>query len=71
MANHKTIKDVDGNLIEIYAEVKAKTEKAYMISDGDIEAWVPLSHIENIELLANGVWEIVIPEWLAQEKGFI
>lgn len=53
-------------LIDIAAEVKAETERAYRIFDGKTTEWVPKSQVERND---NGTF--TMPEWLAQEKGFI
>jgi len=50
----------------IFAEVKKETEKAYRLSDGSKTEWVPKSQVK---AQGDGVWEM--PEWLAEEKGFI
>jgi len=53
-------------LIDIAAEIKAETERAYRIFDGKTTEWVPKSQVERND---NGTF--TMPEWLAQEKGFI
>lgn len=53
-------------LIDIAAEVKAETERAYRLYDGKTTEWVPKSQVERND---NGTF--TMPEWLAQDKGFI
>jgi hypothetical protein len=56
----------DNTLIEIAAVIRHQTEKAYLLFDGTHEAWVPKSQIEDNE---DGTF--TMPEWLAQQSGFI
>lgn len=53
-------------LVDIAVEVKGETDKAYRVFDGDKTEWVPKSQVEN-----NNDGTFTMPEWLAQEKGFI
>lgn len=53
-------------LIEIAAKIRAETEKAYRLYDGKKTEWVPKSQVED-----NGDGTFTMPEWLAEEKGFI
>jgi hypothetical protein len=53
-------------LTDIAAEIKGETDKAYRLFDGAKTEWVPKSQVENNE---DGTF--TMPEWLAQEKGFI
>ena len=58
-------------IIEVAVDVKAKTDKAYLVTDGTVEEWIPRSMIED-ECEENGeISSIFIPEWLAQKKGLI
>jgi hypothetical protein len=54
-------------LVDIAAEIKGETDKAYRIFDGTREEWVPKSQVEYNE--TDGTF--AMPEWLAKEKGFI
>jgi hypothetical protein len=56
--------------------VKRKTVKAILVVYEDVEGWVPLSQIadgsdiyEASDVGETGV--LVIPEWLAEEKGWM
>ena len=53
-------------LVDIGALVIHQTEKAYLLFDGAVKAWVPKSQVEDNE---DGTF--TMPERLAQEKGFI
>lgn len=53
-------------LVDIAAQVRGETEKAFRLFDGDKTEWVPKSYVEN-----NRDGTFTMPEWLAQEKGFI
>lgn len=58
-----------------YIEVKVRhmTTKAALVHDGDREAWLPYSQIEDgLETLEIGKHvRMLVPEWLANEKGLI
>lgn len=54
------------DLVDISAELRAETEKAFQLFDGQFTAWVPKSQVED-----NGDGTFAMPEWLAKEKGFI
>jgi hypothetical protein len=53
-------------LVDIAAELKGESDKAFRIFDGAKTEWVPKSQVEQND---NGTF--TMPEWLAQEKGFI
>ena len=53
-------------LVEVAAQVKGETEKAYRLFDGARTEWVPKSQVEK-----NDDGTFTMPEWLAMEKGFI
>lgn len=54
------------DIIEIAADLRRETEKAYLLYDGSKEAWVPKAQVEN-----NSDGTFSMPEWLAMDKGFI
>ena len=58
--------DDDIDLIDISAKLKHETAKAFLLFDGAREEWVPKSMVEN-----NRDGTFTMPEWLAQDKGFI
>lgn len=53
-------------LIDIAAEVRGETEKAYRLHDGTKTEWVPKQFVED-----NKDGTFAMPEWIAKEKGFI
>ena len=59
------------NLIDITGELAGgETEKAVLFHDGTRSVWLPRSQIE-IAPADNGLVEVTMPEWLAQQKGLI
>lgn len=56
----------DPKLVDIAAEVKGETDKAFRIFDGSRTEWVPKSQVEQ-----NDDGTFTMPEWLAKDKGFI
>lgn len=60
--------------VEISCEVRIKTDKAILINDGANEAWIPRSQIEDPDPEDMQIGEtiiLLIPEWIAKEKGLI
>ena len=57
--------------IEIAIEVKARTDKALLISDGETECWIPRSQISDYVGEEDSPETIFIAEWLALDKGLI
>lgn len=53
-------------LVDIAAQVRGETDKAYRLFDGTKTEWVPKSQVER-----NNDGTFTMPEWLAQDKGFI
>lgn len=53
-------------LTDIAGEKRGETEKAIRLFDGKTTEWVPKQYVED-----NGDGTFTMPEWLAQEKGFI
>lgn len=54
------------DLVDIAAEKRGETERAFRLYDGSKTEWVPKSMVED-----NGDGTYAMPEWLAKEKGFI
>lgn len=64
------------NLIDVAAELRHETDKAYLVYDGrnenfegekrEIRTWLPKSIVEY-----DGAKTFTMPEWLALDKGFI
>jgi len=57
--------------VEITVQVRAETPKAYLVFDGDVEAWLPKSQVEVISQEDAETITIEIPEWLAQDRELI
>lgn len=53
-------------LVDIRAEIRGESPKAWRLHDGTKTEWVPKSQVEN-----NGDGTFTMPVWLAQEKGFV
>jgi hypothetical protein len=53
-------------LVDIAAQLKHETERAYLLYDGAREAWVPKAAVEKNE---DGTW--TMPLRLAKEKEFV
>jgi hypothetical protein len=56
----------DKQLVDIAAELRHETLKAFLIFDGGTEVWVPKSLVEN-----NGDGTFTMPEWLAKKLELI
>lgn len=54
------------DIIDIAAEIRAETDKAWLLFDGDQSVWVPKSQVER-----NDDGTFGMPEWLAHDKGLI
>ena len=61
--------------VKINVTLLGRTDHAILVSDGQREAWVPLSQIEDEIKEPTGSFglvtttSIVIPDWVAREKG--
>jgi len=54
------------DLVEIAAVLVSETDRAFRISDGVTEAWVPKSEVEH-----DGEGIFTMPEWLAKDRGLM
>ena len=54
------------SLVDLAAEIKLETEKAFLLDFGAVEAWVPKSQVQDNE---DGTF--TMPEWIAKDKGLI
>ncbi|MFA7175904.1 MAG: hypothetical protein WC114_01540 [Smithellaceae bacterium] len=61
----------DRKTVEIFVEIKRRTQKAVLVSDGAVEVWLPLSLIDIEPGNKYNQATITLPEWLAKEKGLI
>jgi len=57
--------------IEIAVEIRARTPKALLVTDGSVERWIPRSQISDYVGDEDSPESIFISEWLANEKGLI
>lgn len=61
--------------VKINVELISRTDLAILVSDGQRQAWVPLSQIEETIEEPTGpmgtitTTAIVVPDWVAREKG--
>lgn len=59
-------------MLQFTGEVKAITEKAVLLSVDGVTGWVPDSEADYIDEPEEGIdIRFEIPEWLAENKGFI
>ena len=56
----------DNSLVDIAAQIRHETAKAWLLFDGTREAWVPKSQVED-----NGDGTFTLPLWLAEKCEFI
>ncbi len=54
------------DIIDIAAQVRGETDRAWKLDDGTRTEWVPKSQVEK-----NADGTFAMPEWLAKEKGFL
>ena len=54
------------DLVDIEADLIHETDKAYLLSNGERQVWVPKSVVQNNE---DGTW--TMPERLAVDKGLV
>jgi len=53
-------------LIDLALLLKHETSKAFLVTDGDRDVWLPKSQVEK-----NDDGTFTMPEWLAQDKELI
>jgi len=56
----------ESEIVEIEADLVHETPRAYLVSDGDRECWLPKSLTQY-----DGHGTFAIPEWLAMREGLI
>jgi hypothetical protein len=56
----------DPRLVDIMADLKHETDKAFLVNDGDQDVWLPKQYVEN-----NQDGTFTMPEWLAIDKGLV
>ena len=59
--------------IEVAVTFKHITNHAVLVNDGDKDVWLPLSQVEYDfrDTEPGEAIEIVVPEWIAKNKGLI
>ena len=55
--------------VEIEVEIRATTDKAWLVFDGKTVAWIALAQISDYTEDDEKIISIFIPEWLATAKG--
>lgn len=55
----------------IEGEIRRRTDMAVLFFDGSREAWIPSSCIEDEEELDNGMVEVLVEQWVAEDKGLV
>lgn len=58
----------------IDCQVRHVTERAVLVHDSKREAWIPRSQIEDLDpasLVVGSHVELLIPTWLAEDKGLV
>lgn len=58
-------------IIEIAVEVLHETDQAILVTDGNVEEWIPKSLIEDQVGDGMEIETIFIPEYIALDKGLI
>ncbi len=61
----------EARTVELSGLVLRGTTSAILFSDGINEEWIPRSRVLAIESSPGGLVDILIPEWLAIQKGFV
>ena len=62
----------DNDPIEITVVIIRETDAALLLNDGTSKEWVPKSQISYPDGAGPGdMVEVTMPEWLAQDRGFI
>ena len=56
--------------LDLHVEIKRESTGAYLVTDGEVECWLPKSQVRVLDL-AGDLAELRIPEWLARNEGLI
>lgn len=62
------------NIIDITAELRHETDKAFLVYNGGEKVWLPKSMVEATAIASteySQLYEFAMPMWLAQDKGLI
>ena len=59
--------------IEVSVTFKHITDRAVLVNDGDKDVWLPLSQVEYdfCDTEPGETIEILVPEWIAKNKGLL
>lgn len=63
--------EIDGKTVELCGVIRRSTTGAILFSDGIMEEWLPSGQVLDVRDTAGGLTTIVIPEWLAVERGLV
>jgi hypothetical protein len=68
-----TRRDREVEKIEVAVTFKHITDRAVLVNDGDKDVWLPLSQVEYdfCDTEPGEAIEIIVPEWIAKDKGLI
>lgn len=58
-------------MVDLELLVIAETDFSVLVSDGDVDVWLPKSRLEFDSLRIGGHTEIAVPEWLAIDRGLV
>jgi hypothetical protein len=61
----------DSGRVTLSVELRRETSGAWLVFDGAREAWIPKSQGELVPDTDGRTSTLVVPEWLAKEKGLI
>lgn len=56
--------------VEIEAELKHQTRKAFLVEHNGEEVWLPKSHVKN-RIRRGGKMHFTITGWLAEKRGLV
>lgn len=62
---------VDKKDVELELEMLQNRDESYLFSNGDTEVFIPKSLIKSLDEIEDDLYAVIIPEWLAIEKGLI
>lgn len=59
------------DLHDVAVELRAETDKAWLVFDGTQEVWIPRSQAELEKIRDKNLWMLTAPEWLMVAKGLL
>lgn len=57
--------------VELELEMVHELEDSYVFTDGDTETVLEKSLVISLDEIEDGTYNVVIPEWLAKDRGLI